>query len=190
MILWLHRPLSTWSAYPGLPRILEDNKVRQLKLSIPKPRYFWDVPKHFIPFLSFTEIAKYVSSIKEKHQSKLTNQAWRKKFWLPLLPWWALFPGASCCYYDVNEAAPEVGDRLFLAGNVRDAYHHSHPLQWCGGKVVIWVIPNLYLAADRYKQLVRGLQVWPGRPTTTPWAICCSTVPAGHAHTSSLRTLA
>ena len=54
-----------------------------------------------------------------------------------------------CWYHDVNEATPEAGNRLFLAGNITGAYHHWGPFQLCGIREVIRVTPNLHLANRR-----------------------------------------
>lgn len=52
-----------------------------------------------------------------------------------------------CWYHDVNEATPEAGNGLFLAGNITGAYHHWGPFQLLGLREVIRVTPNLHLAS-------------------------------------------
>lgn len=52
-----------------------------------------------------------------------------------------------CWHYDVNEAAPEAGHGLFLAGNITGAYYHWRPFQLLGFREVIRVTPNLHLAS-------------------------------------------
>lgn len=70
------------------------------------------------------------------------------------------FPqGTLCWYYDVNEAAPEAGNRLLLAGNITGARYHWGPFELCSVRQVIRVTPNLHLAKRREEQLVKGLQV-------------------------------
>lgn len=60
------------------------------------------------------------------------------------------FPQVTpCWYYDVNEATPEAGNRLFLAGDITGADYHWGPLQLCGVREVIRVTPNLHLANRR-----------------------------------------
>lgn len=52
-----------------------------------------------------------------------------------------------CWYYDVNEATPEAGNGLFLAGNITGADYHWCPFQLLGSREVIRVTPNLHLAS-------------------------------------------
>lgn len=60
------------------------------------------------------------------------------------------FPQVTpCWYYDVNEATPEAGNRLFLAGDITGADYHWGPLQLFGVREVIRVTPNLHLANRR-----------------------------------------
>lgn len=54
-----------------------------------------------------------------------------------------------CWYYDINEATPEAGNRLFLTGDITGTYYHWGPFQLCGVREVIRVTPNLHLANRR-----------------------------------------
>lgn len=101
-------------------------------------------------FLSVTGIAASVSSTKEKGTkvNKPTKLEERSSD-CPFYGDGHLPQDAPCWYYNVNEATPEAGKRLFLAGNITGACYHWGPFQLCGVREVIRVTPNLHLANRR-----------------------------------------